>query len=74
MLGAFRLTEHVLLRGREPCGILFCLHGPRAVKFTAVWETVRNTILFYGSTGERLDTIQLAEPLAAALGGLDTRS
>lgn len=58
-IGAFQLTERVLLRGRKPCGIFFCLHGPRAVKFTAIWETDRNRILFYGSGGERFRGIQL---------------
>ncbi|MEM9656755.1 MAG: hypothetical protein AAF961_00205, partial [Planctomycetota bacterium] len=38
----------------QPCGIHFCLHGPRALKLTAIWETDRNTILFYGSRGERV--------------------
>jgi hypothetical protein len=27
------------LRGGTPCGIHFCLHGPRATKFSAIWET-----------------------------------
>jgi hypothetical protein len=67
LLDAFRMTEHPLLRGEKPCGILFCLHGPRAVKFTAVWETEHNTVLFYGATGERLHKIQLAEPLEQPL-------
>ena len=49
----FQITERMLTRGGTPCGILFCLHGPRSVKLTAIWETDRNTILFYGSTGER---------------------
>ena len=69
-LGAFPMTERILLRGESPCGIFFCLHGPRSVKITAVWETDRNTILFYGSTGERFQKTQLVaaptlEPLAA---------
>ncbi|HEV3417191.1 MAG TPA: hypothetical protein VG056_10270 [Pirellulales bacterium] len=67
VIGAFRMTERLLLRGDKPCGMLFCLHGPRAVKFTAVWETERNTVLFYGSTGERLNKIQLVEPLDEGL-------
>ncbi len=50
-----------------PCGIFFCLHGPRDVRLTAIWETERNTILFYGATGERLHKTQLAEaPTLAA--------
>lgn len=58
-VGAYRMTERVLTRGGRPCGIFFCVHGPRSVKFTAIWETERNTILFYGSSGERLQRTQL---------------
>ncbi len=58
-LDAFEMTERVLRRGGRPCGMYFCLHGPRAVKFTAIWETDRNQILFYGSTGERFLKTQL---------------
>jgi hypothetical protein len=60
-IGAFQMTERVLVRAGKPCGIFFCLHGPRAVKFTAIWETDRNQILFYGSGGERFQKIQLME-------------
>jgi hypothetical protein len=59
-LGAFHMTERILIRAGQPCGIFFCLHGPRSVKLTAIWETERNTVLFYGSTGERLQKTQLA--------------
>lgn len=48
------MTERILVRGGNPCGIFFCVHGPRSVKLTAIWETERNTILFYGSAGERI--------------------
>lgn len=61
---AFRMTEKVLRRGNRPCGIHFCLHGPRAVKFTAIWETDRNQVLFYDANGERFLTTQLATPLS----------
>jgi len=60
-VGAFSLTEKVLKRGATPCGIFFCLHGPRAVTFTAIWETDRNQLLFYGSGGQRIQKIQLTE-------------
>jgi hypothetical protein len=60
-LGAFEMTERLLLRGGKPCGIHYCLHGPRAVKFTAIWETERNRILFYDSTGERFLKAQVME-------------
>lgn len=59
--GAFRVTERILVRTKRPCGILFCLHGPRSVKLTAIWETDRNTILFYNSTGERVGKTQLVQ-------------
>ena len=54
--GAFRMTERILVRGSRPCGIFFCLHGPRSVKVTAIWETDRNTILFYSSTGRAISS------------------
>ena len=60
-IGAFPLTERILMRAGRPCGIYFCLHGPRQVKFTAIWETERNTVLFYGSGGERFHKVQLVE-------------
>ena len=59
--GAFPITERVLLRGDVPCGVRFCLHGPRATKFSAIWETKQNQILFYSSSGERFQKIQLLE-------------
>lgn len=51
---AFQMTERILVRAGKPCGVFFCVHGPRSVKFTAIWESERNTILFYGSSGQRL--------------------
>ena len=58
-LGAFKFSERILVRGGRPCGIFFRLNGPRAVQFSAIWETDRNTILFYSSTGERFQKTQL---------------
>ena len=63
VVGAFPLTERVLIRGGAPCGMYFCLHGPREVRLTAIWETDRNTVLFYGSTGDRLATVRLGPGL-----------
>ena len=59
-VGAFQFTERVLERSGAPCGIFFCLHGPRSVKLVAIWETGSNTVLFYRSTGERLARIRLS--------------
>jgi hypothetical protein len=58
---AFTMTERILVRGGEPCGLYFCLHGPRAVKFTAIWEMDRNSVLFYSATGERVQRSQLTQ-------------
>ena len=57
--GAFPLVERVMMRGQKPCGMYFCLHGPRAVKFSAIWDSQRNTVLFYGPNGERYHQLQL---------------
>lgn len=59
--GAFQTSERILVRGHRPCGIFFCLHGPRSVKLTAIWETDRNTVLFYSSSGERVLKTQLVQ-------------
>ncbi|NIL95993.1 MAG: hypothetical protein GTO53_01820 [Planctomycetales bacterium] len=60
-IGAFQMTERILVRGERPCGIYFCVHGPRQVKMTAIWETDSNTILFYGASGERFFRTRLTE-------------
>ena len=54
-----QLTTRLLTRNKQPCGIYFCLQGPRAVRLTAIWETDANTILFYGSRGERVQRTRL---------------
>jgi len=58
---AFPMTERILVRGERACGLHFCLHGPRAAKFTAIWETEKNTILFYSAKGERFRKVQLID-------------
>ncbi|NIP85126.1 MAG: hypothetical protein GTO03_06025 [Planctomycetales bacterium] len=60
-IGIFQMTERILIRGEQPCGIYFCVHGPRQVKITAIWETDSNTILFYGASGERFFRTKLTE-------------
>lgn len=58
--GAFPMTERVLSRRGKRCGLHFCLHGPRSVRFSAIWEMEHNTVLFYSSSGERFQKIKLA--------------
>ena len=40
-------------RNGELRGMIFCVHGPRAVEFDALWEKDENRVFFYGPTGER---------------------
>ena len=62
LVNAFPTTEMVLKRKNDSsCGVMFCLHGPRAVKFSAIWERDNNRILFYGPTGKRYMQVDLQE-------------
>jgi hypothetical protein len=60
-IGSFELTDRVLVRSERPCGVYFCLHGPRQVKFTAIWAADRNMLYFYRATGERYHTVGLPD-------------
>jgi hypothetical protein len=57
----FQLSQQILHRDGKPCGIHFCLHGPRALRLTAIWETDHNSILFYGSSGRRMQRVRLVQ-------------
>ncbi len=57
----FQLSQQVLSRAGKPCGMYFYLEGPRALRLTAIWETDRNTILFYGSCGRRMQRTRLIQ-------------
>lgn len=57
--GVFPMTERILTRAGKACGIYFSLFGPRSVRLNAIWENETNTILFYGSNGERFGKMQL---------------
>ena len=57
--GIFLMTERILTRGDHPCGVFFSVNGPRCVRLTAIWETDKNTILFYNSGGERVHKVEL---------------
>jgi hypothetical protein len=59
---SFPLQEKVLVREGAPCGVHFCLYGPRSLYLAAIWETDSNTILFYGSRGERFRKTKLIAP------------
>ena len=59
---SFPLHERILVRSGAVCGVHFFLHGPRSLCLTAIWEMDGNTILFYGSRGERFRKTQLIAP------------
>ena len=64
---AYVMTEVVLMRSGLPCGRYFCLHGPRATKYSAIWVSDRNTVLFYDSTGERFLKADLGDRIRLEL-------
>jgi hypothetical protein len=64
LLESVQLREKVLRRGGQPCGMHFIMHGPRSVKFSAIWDSAQHTILFYDCAGERFHRSELA-PLPA---------
>ena len=60
----FPMSELELTQNGIPCGYQFVLHGPRAVKLTAVWAQPSNEILLYDATGERFGRVRLPNRLA----------
>ncbi len=72
--GAFQIHEQLLVRHGQPCGLHFTLHGPRAVRYSAIWDATRYTILFYDCTGERFQrcvltaSAELREEIAGLTG------
>lgn len=53
---AFPLTEKRLCKQGETCGFFYCLHGPRSIRLTAVFDIETARVLFYDSTGHRAGT------------------
>ncbi len=47
------MTRRQVLKGGESCGVYFCVHGPRSVKLTAVYDHKRKTTIYYGTDGTR---------------------
>lgn len=62
----FPLNERPLTRGGDPCGVLFSVNGPRQVTLTAVWDTMKNKLFLYDSSGSRCDQV-LVEHLKTVL-------
>ena len=50
-----------LLRGKEACGLLFHVAGPRLLRTAAVWAADEARLLVYDSTGRRVRQVRLCE-------------
>ncbi|MDR1052614.1 MAG: hypothetical protein LBL39_00405 [Planctomycetaceae bacterium] len=62
LVDAFPTSESVLKRGNaDSCGVMFCLHGPRSVKYSAIWEKDKGRVLFYGPSGKRYHQVELSD-------------
>lgn len=57
---AFPLTHRILYKQGIPCGVFYCLHGPRSVRLTAVLDLQTSRILYYDSKGQRTAAHDLA--------------
>jgi hypothetical protein len=55
----WQLRQQVLYRSGKPCGMHFCMQGPRSLTLSAIWEFEGNSILFYRSCGARAGRVQL---------------
>lgn len=60
--GQFPMTQREVIRGGQAVGIYFCVHGPRSVKLTAIYDSPRNQVIFYGSDGLRKESLDMVPP------------
>lgn len=61
------LSELPLSRGDKACGIQFIVHGPRAVRLSAIWASDLNVVYLYDSCGERYLKVPLRYRLKRTL-------
>jgi hypothetical protein len=53
-----------LTRRTEPCGLQFCLRGPRNVRLAAIWVADQNVVYLYDAGGTRYAKMRLTNRLA----------
>jgi hypothetical protein len=63
---AFPMSERVVSKSGGACGIFFCVHGPRSVRLTAVYDVCRQEIHFYDSNGRRSESQAWSLDMVAA--------
>ncbi|TWU02471.1 hypothetical protein Pla52n_35210 [Stieleria varia] len=49
----FPMTQREVVRGGKSCGFYFCVHGPRSVKLTAIYDALKKQVIYYGPDGIR---------------------
>lgn len=59
--GQFPITQRIVSRRGQQCGMYFCLHGPRSVKLTAICDLEREHVIFYGVDGVRSAEARFSE-------------
>ena len=59
----FTMSEMQLTRRSRACGMQFSIHGPRAVRLGAVWDSDHNQIYFYDAAGTRFRKVRLRNRL-----------
>lgn len=64
--GEFPMTRRQVSRGGESCGLYFCVHGPRSVKLTAVYDHRKKTTIYYGTDGVRRSQESISVQLPSA--------
>jgi hypothetical protein len=60
----FTMTEVRLNSGSGPCGIQFCLRGPRDMRLAAIWVADGNVVYLYDARGMRYAKLRLRNGLA----------
>jgi len=60
----FTMTDVRLTRGYGPCGLQFCLRGPRNVRLASIWTDDENMVYLYDARGTHYAKLRLTNRLA----------
>ena len=60
----FTMSQLQLTRRNQPCGLQFCLRGPRNVRLATIWVADQNVVYLYGARGARYAKLRLTNGLA----------
>ncbi|MCS6850656.1 MAG: hypothetical protein NZ700_05745 [Gemmataceae bacterium] len=55
------MRQALIKRSGRPCGLLFQVQGPRALRTWAIWAADEHRILFYDSAGSRIAETRLCD-------------